>query len=399
MFDLASLKQRRHRTTFLPFAPPMIGPEEKAEVLDTLDSGWLTTGPKTESFERRVAQYVGARYAVAVNSCTAALHLALAVHGIAEGDEVIMPTFTFASTAHVVMYQHARPVLVDIDLSTFNLDPEQVEKAITPQTRAIIPVHYAGQACDLSTILKIARRHNLVVIEDAAHAIGAEYRGRKLGGHGNIACFSFYATKKMTTGEGGMAVLDDPDLAEKLRVLSMYGIGDARRIWKRYAPRGSWFYDIQFLGYKYNMMDLQAALGLHQLAKLDDFIARRARFAAQYADAFADLKEIVLPSVTPEVRTAWHLYSILVRTNLLTVDRDRFIEELKEENIGSSVLFRPLHLHSFYRQALNYENGCFPNSEYAFEHILSLPISPIMTDEDVLDVIAAVRRIVARYRR
>lgn len=399
MSDVGTLEARQPRTEFLPFAPPLIGPEEKAEVLETLDSGWLTTGPRTELFQERLAQYVGARYAVAVNSCTAALHLAVAVHGIGEGDEVIMPAYTFASTGHVVMYQRARPVFVDIDPATFNLDPNRIEDAVTPRTRAIMPVHYAGQPCDLDAIADIARRHRLVVIEDAAHAIGAEYHGRRIGSHGNVACFSFYATKNMTTGEGGMAVLDDAALAERMRVMGMYGISDARRIWKRYAPRGSWFYDIEYLGFKYNMMDIQAALGLHQLARLDGFIARRAHFAAMYAEGFVGLDEIVTPAGGPGMRHAWHLYTIVLRPERLSIDRDAFIETLKAENVGTSVLFRPLHLHSYYQQALNYPEGSFPNSEYAFHHSISLPISPKMSDEDVRDVIAAVRRTVIRHRR
>lgn len=392
------VEARPRRGTFLPFAPPMIGPEEKAEVLETLDSGWLTTGPKTEQFQERLAAYVGARCAVAVNSCTAALHLAVIAHGIVEGDEVIMPTYTFASTAHVVMYQRARPVFVDIEPQTYNMDPGLIEAAITPKTKAILMVHYAGHPCHLDAIYAIAQRHRLLVIEDAAHAIGSESRGRKIGGFGPTTCFSFYATKNLTTGEGGMAVLSDPELAERMRVLGMYGISDARRIWTRYAPRGSWDYDIHELGYKYNMMDLQAALGLHQLAKLEGFIERRAHVAAMYTEAFADLDAVVTPMVRPQVRHAWHLYTMLLRPERLTIDRDRFIEELTAEQIGTSVLFRPLHLHSYYRTTLGYPAGRFPVAEDVFRRAISLPLSPKMRDEDALDVIAAVRRVVSRHQ-
>ncbi len=397
MPELANLEARAPRTAFLPFAPPWIGPEEKAEILDTLDSGWLTTGPKTEQFQQRLAAYIGAGCAVAVNSCTAALHVAVIAHGIGEGDEVILPTYTFASTAHVVMYQRARPVFVDIEAETYNMDPDLIEAAITPKTKAILLVHYAGHPCELDAVYDIAQRHGLAVIEDAAHAIGSEYRGRKIGSFGPTTCFSFYATKNLTTGEGGMAVLNDPDLAERMRVLGMYGISDARKIWGRYAPRGSWFYDIEALGYKYNMMDLQAALGLHQLAKLDRFIERRARIAALYTEAFADLDALATPAVRPDVRHAWHLYTLLLRPERMTIDRDRFIEELTAEQIGTSVLFRPLHLHSYYREALGYPEGRFPVSEDVFGGAVSLPLSPKMSDEDVLDVIAAVRRVVGKH--
>ncbi|MBI4322989.1 MAG: DegT/DnrJ/EryC1/StrS family aminotransferase [Candidatus Omnitrophica bacterium] len=398
MPDVAALDTRPRRTTFQPFAPPLIGPEEKAELLDTLDSGWITTGPKTERFQEQVAQYVGVRCAVAVSSCTAALHLAMVAHDIGEGDEVILPTYTFASTAHVVMYQRARPVFVDSEAQTFNIDPTRLGAAVTPRTKALVIVHYAGHPCDLDAIYAIAKRHRLAVIEDAAHAIGSEYHGRKIGSFGPVTCFSFYATKNLTTGEGGMAMLNDPEMAERMRRLSMYGISDARRIWGRYAPRGSWFYDIQELGYKYNMMDIQAALGLHQLAKLEQFLQRRARFAAMYTEAFADLEEIVRPQAKPEVRSAWHLYSILLQPKRLRISRDQFIEELRTEQIGTSVLFRPLHLHSYYQKALGYPPGSFPVAESLFERTVSLPISPKMSEEDVWDVIAAVRRLVAKYR-
>lgn len=397
MRDVEIVEARPRRATFLPFAPPLIGEEEKAEVLDTLESGWLTTGPKVEQFQERLAQYIGAPCAVATSSCTAALHLALIAHDIGEGDEVILPTYTFASTAHVVLYQRARPVFVDIDPQTYNMDPAGIEGAITPKTKAILVVHYGGQPCDLEAIYAIAARHRLAVVEDAAHAVGSEYRGQKIGSFGPITCFSFYATKNLTTGEGGMAVLHDPDQAERMRVLSMYGIDDARRIWGRYAPRGSWEYDIKTLGYKYNMMDLQAALGLHQLAKLEGFLARRAQIAAHYTEAFANLDAVALPEARPGMRHAWHLYTILLRLDRLTIDRNRFIEELKAEQIGTSVLFRPLHLHSYYRETLGYPEGRFPVAEDVFRRAVSLPLSPKMSDGDVLDVIATVRRIVSRF--
>ena len=377
--------------TFIPFAPPLLGEEEKQEIIDTLESGWITTGPKTEAFEAAICKYVGCGHAVAVNSCTAALHLCLVAAGIGEGDEVIMSPFTFASTGHVVLYQGARPVFVDIDPATYNIDPDLIEEKITPRTRAIMPVHYGGHPCDMDRIAAIARQHDLLVVEDAAHAIGAEYRGKKVGALGNLTCFSFYATKNMTTGEGGMVVADDPELAEKMRVLRMYGISDARRIWKRYAPRGSWYYDIAELGFKYNMMDIQAALGLPQLRKLDDFNARRALFAGIYDEVFEDAPAIQRPTVYPEVRSAWHLYPILLDAR---IDRDATIEELKERNIGTSVLFQPLHLHSYYVRELGDQESRFPVAEEVYRRIVCLPISPRASEEEIRYVAKTIRDLV-----
>ncbi len=391
-------KKREH---FLPFSPPLIGEEEKREMLDTLDSGWITTGPKTERFESLMCQYTGAKHALGVNSGTSALHLALIACDVGEGDEVIIPTYTFASTGHVVLYQKAKPVMVDVDPVTYNMSPSAVEAAITPKTKAILPVHFGGLSCDLDAIYDIARRHKLAVVEDAAHAVGTQYKGRKIGSFGTLTCFSFYATKNMTTGEGGMVVCNDDQLAEKMRVMSMYGISDARRIWKRYAPRGNWFYDISYLGYKYNMMDIQASLGIHQLAKLDTFIQKRTHFAHMYNDAFAHYEEITPPFLPSpqEGKHSHHLYPILLDTQRLTIDRDAFIEELKEYNIGTSVLFIPLHLHSFYKETLNHKEGDFPVSENTFERTIALPISPKMSDADVQDVIGAVGDIIAKHRK
>ena len=373
---------------FIPFAPPLIGEEEKREVVDTLESGWITTGPKTEAFEAAVCEYTGCGHAVAVNSCTAALHLSLVAAGIGEGDEVIMSPYTFASTGHVVLYQRAKPVFVDIDAATYNIDPELIEEKITARTRAILPVHYGGHPCDMDAIAELAAARGLVVIEDAAHAIGAEYRGRSIGALGNPTCFSFYATKNMTTGEGGMVVTDDAGLADHIRVLSMYGISDARRIWKRYAPRGSWVYDIAELGFKYNMMDIQAALGLPQLRRLDEFICRRAHLASIYDQAFADCDAIQRPTVRPEVKPAWHLYPILLDP---AIDRDATIETLKEHNIGTSVLFQPLHLHSFYERELGDQEGAFPIAEDVYRRVVCLPVSPRATDDEIHYVAGTIR--------
>jgi dTDP-4-amino-4,6-dideoxygalactose transaminase len=397
--DGRALEDRDPRTTFLPFSPPLLGPEEKAEVMDTLDSGWITKGPKTERFEREFAAYCGVPHAAALHSCTAALHLALLALEIGSDDEVMVPTMTFASTAHVVAYVGARPVFVDCG-PDFTLSAEQIEARITSRTRAIIPMHYGGQACEMDAILAIARRHSLRVVEDAAHAAGTEYRGKKIGSlESDVACFSFYATKNMTTGEGGMATSWNGELVEQIKVLSMYGIADARRIWQRYAPKGSWWYDILELGYKYNMMDIQAALGIHQLRRLDEFIERRTHLSQMYAQGFADLEAVQLPPDHDRGRHAWHLFPILVQPEKFTIGRERFIEELRAENIGTSVMYVPLHLHTYYRKLLGHEPGDFPTAQYLYERVINLPISPRISDEDVLDVIAAVRRIAKRNRR
>lgn len=376
---------------FIPFAPPLIGDEEKNEILDTLESGWITTGPKTEAFEQAVCAYLGVEYAIAVNSCTAALHLSLVAAGISEGDEVIMSPYTFASTGHVACYLGARPVFVDIDPRTYNLDPAQIEDKLSANTRAIIPVHYGGHPCDMQAIQALARDRDLVVVEDAAHAIGAEYQGKKIGALGNLTCFSFYATKNMTTGEGGMIVTSDEQLAERLRVLSMYGISDARRIWKRHAPKGSWVYDIAELGFKCNMMDIQASLGLPQLKKLDGFIERRTHFSTIFNEVLGDVVGLQLPTVLADVKSAWHLYPVLVPEKC---DRDALIEELKTHNIGTSVLFQPLHLHSYYEKLLGEQEGHFPVAESVYRRVVCLPISPKASEEDIEYVAETVRELV-----
>lgn len=400
--------------SFVSFSPPLIGEEEINEVVDTLKSGWLTTGPKTEKFENEVKEYAGAVHGVAVNSCTAALHLSLKVLDIGPGDGVITSPFTFASTGHVIMYEQARPFLADIERDTFNINPDAVryflETRCTPKgpegrprhietgavIKAIMPVHYGGHPCRMDELMELAREYNLWVVEDAAHALGSTYKGRKIGSIGDITCFSFYATKNLTTGEGGLAATDNKELAERMRILSMYGISDSRRIWDRYAPKGNWVYDVVELGCKYNMMDIQACLGLHQLKKLNDFIARRNENAAVYDTVFEDLEGVSRPVVKDYAGHARHLYPILLDGKRLGIDRDSFIEVLKEKNIGTSVLFIPLHFHSFYRNSLPYSIGDFPITESVFKGVVNLPVSPAIsleTIERVAETIAAIVRI------
>jgi len=376
---------------------PAIGNEEIAAVIEVLKSGWLTTGSRVRDFEQQFARFVGTRHGVAVNSATAALHLALAAVGVGEGDEVIVPTMTFAATSEVVLYLRARPVLVDCRPDTLNIDPAAIAAALTPRTRAIIPVHFAGQPCDSEAILSLARRHDLRVIEDAAHALPACDGARMIGGIGDITCFSFYATKTITTGEGGMATTDNIEWADKMRMLSLHGI--SHDAWKRYSAEGSWYYEIMNVGYKYNLTDLAASIGLEQLKKCRGFAAARRRIAEAYNDGFADLAEIRSPVCRPGVQHAWHLYVIQLELERLSIDRREFIEALRQRQIGASVHFIPLHLHPYYRRTFGYQPEDFANATAVYPRIVSLPIYPNMSDDDIDDVITAVRNIVSIHRR
>jgi dTDP-4-amino-4,6-dideoxygalactose transaminase len=342
------------RTPFLPFHVPDIGEDEIQGVVDTLRSGWLTTGPKTKQFEEDFARYVGSRYAVAVNSCTAALHLALEAVGVTAGDEVILPTMTFAATAEVVRYLNATPVLVDCREDTLNIDPEQIEKVVTSKTKAIIPVHFAGHPCEMETILEIAKTHKLTVIEDAAHALPTRVQGKMVGAIGDISCFSFYATKTITTGEGGMATTENREWAERMRMMSLHGI--SKDAWKRYTAEGSWYYEILAPGYKYNLTDIAAAIGIQQLKKCDAFWRRRQQYAALYREAFTDIPGIIIPPMVEDGQHAWHLYVIQLQLERLRIDRNTFIEILKQQNIGTSVHFIPLHLHPYYRDSFGHRS-------------------------------------------
>jgi len=392
---LASKGGKPVRKTFLPFSLPLLGEEERNELQKTLDSGWITTGPKTRQFEMDFKKYIGSKYAIAVSSCTAALHLSLAAIGVDDGDEVVTTPFTFAATGNVVVHQKAKPVFVDISKQTLNVDPEKIEKKITAKTKAIIPVHFAGQPCDMDEILKIARRRGILVIEDAAHAVGAEYKGEKIGTIGDITTFSFYPIKNITTGEGGMVTTNNKKWADKIRVLSLHGI--TSNAWKRYSSKGSWYYEIMFPGYKYNMTDMQASLGIHQLKKLPKFLESRTKFTKIYDKAFNSIPQIILPRVDKKVKHARHLYTVLLNLKSLRINRDDFIKELYAENIGASVHFIPLHLHPYYKKSFGYKKGDFPNAEYIYERIISLPLYPKMCEEDVHNVIEAVEKIIKYY--
>jgi dTDP-4-amino-4,6-dideoxygalactose transaminase len=382
---------------FIPFHAPEIGDAEISSVVETLRSGWLTTGPKVRKFEADFARYVGCSHAVAVNSGTAALHLALDAIGIGQGHEVIVPTMTFTATAEVVLYFKARPVLVDCEPGTLNLNSNEIEQAITSKTKAIVPVHMAGQPCDMNKILQIAKEYNLKVIEDAAHALPARYQGRTVGCIGDITCFSFYATKTITTGEGGMATTENAEWAERMRVMSLHGI--SHDAWNRYTKEGSWYYEVISPGFKYNLTDLAAAIGVEQLKKCDQFYESRRRIARSYDEAFADLPEIQIPISASNDQHAWHLYIIQLQLERLKIDRAQFIKALSDHNIGTSVHFIPLHLHPFYRDTFAYRPTDFPQASSAFERIISLPIYPSMKEESVDYVIGTVKKLIEEHRR
>jgi dTDP-4-amino-4,6-dideoxygalactose transaminase len=384
------------RESFLPYHRPLIDSDDEQSVLETLRSGWLTTGPKTKRFEQVLAAYTGASHCVAVNSCTAALHLALEAVGVGPGDEVITSPITFASTANVIVHCGATPVFADVEPDTLNIDPDAIDAAITPRTKAIIPVDFAGHPCDLDRILGIARRRGLVVIEDAAHSIGAEYRGRRVGGIADLTAFSFYATKNVTSGEGGALTTNNADWAERAGIMSLHGI--SRDAWKRYGADGYQHWDIVGPGYKYNMPDVAGSLVLSQFGKLDAFRARRAELKRRMDACLRAVPEITLPGERQDVVHAYHLYPIIVRTEALAADRDTIMHAIQRENIGIGIHFRAVHLHPFYTTTFGFHRGLFPHAEYYSDRTISLPLYARMTDRDADDVVAGVQKVIAHFR-
>lgn len=384
------------RKTFLPFSPPCIGEAEIREVIDTLRSSWITTGPKTQLFGQEFARYVGAPDAIALSSCTAGLHAALLALGVGPGDEVITTTNTFAATVNVIEHVGARPILVDVEPDTLNMDPVEVAAAVTPRTKAIIPVHFAGHPVDMDPIIELAKDKNLHIIEDAAHSLPAQYKGRMIGSSENPAVFSFYATKNLTTAEGGM-VTGSPDLVEKIRIIALHGM--SRDAWRRYEKGGSWFYEVVVPGFKYNMTDIQASLGIVQLQRLPEMQKRRREIVKRYHDAFGNEEALQVPVERDNVESAWHLYVLRLNTEVLTIGRDEFIRELADYNIGTSVHFIPVHMHPYYRDKYGFRPHDFPVAYENYTRMLSLPLNPALTDDDVDDVIEAVLDIVRRRRR
>lgn len=381
----------------VPFYRPDIGDEEIAAVVETLRSGWLTVGPRTQEFEAAFAQAVDARHAVAVSSCTAALHLALDALDLKPGDEVITSTLTFTATGASIVHAGGRLVLADVTPDTLNVDPADVARKITARTRAIVPVHFAGHPAPMDELLEMARQHRLTVVEDAAHALPARYRGRPVGSIGDVTAFSFYATKNLTTGEGGMLTMSDGALAERLQTRRLHGM--SRNAWRRYSSEGSWRYDVSYPGFKYNMTDMAAAMGLVQLRRLPGLHRRRQYLAALYTEMLAGLPEVRLLTTRPEVEHAWHLYVVQLQPERLRLHRDAVIEELRAAGVGTGVHFIPLHLHSYYRETFGYRPADLAVASAAAETILSLPLFTLMSDDDVRYVATALRRILQSNRR
>jgi dTDP-4-amino-4,6-dideoxygalactose transaminase len=385
------------RAEFLPITRPMLGEAEKRRVLETLESGWITTGERALELGRAVAALGGARHGVAVNSATGALHLALVALGVGPGDEVITSPYTFAACVSVIEHVGAQPVLAEIEADTLCLDPRAVSAAITPRTRVILPVDYAGHPCAMDTIVALARERGLPVVEDAAHALGASWNGKPIGAFADVTAFSFYATKNLTTGEGGAAVTDDPALAERITLLSLHGM--SHDAWKRYGDSGSWYYEVVAPGFKYNLSDVLAAIGLGQLEHFAEMQALRAARAARYRKVLEGVPEVRTPITRRGAVHAWHLFPIALELERLRCDRAEFARAMRAENIGTSVHFIPIHFHPHYRATLPYREGQFPITENAYRRGLTLPLFPGMSERDVDDVVAAIRKIVAAYRR
>jgi dTDP-4-amino-4,6-dideoxygalactose transaminase len=369
------------REDYLIFGNPLIEEPEIQEVVDTLRSGWLGTGPKVARFEDLFKDYIGSQYALALNSCTAGLHLAMVVTGIRKGDEVITSPLTFCATANAIVHTGATPVFVDVQKDTMNIDPNKIEEAITPRTRAIIPVHFAGRPCDMDAIMDIAKRHDLLVIEDAAHCIEGWYKGKKIGNIGDISCFSFYVTKNIVTGEGGMVTTNKEVWADKIKMYGLHGM--SKDAWNRYSDDGFVHYQVTFPGFKYNMMDIQASLGIHQLKRIDKYLKRRKEIWQKYNNAFYSLP--VTCPLPPEKNTvhARHLYTPLFNIERINKSRDDIQKELHELNIGTGIHFISLHLHDYYRKTYGFKPDDYPNAKFISERTMSLPISPKLSNESV----------------
>ena len=377
---------------FLPFARPSISQEEIDEVVDCLRSGWITTGPRVQQFTNDLQAYLGAKHVLPLTSGTAGLHLALAGLHLKPGDEVITTPLTFAATANTIVIAGGKPVFVDVELDTYNIDVNKIKAAITPKTKAIVPVHYAGLPVDMDAIYSIAKTHNLRVIEDGAHAIGAQYKGKRIGSFGDTQVFSFHPNKNMTTGEGGCVATSDDELAKYISIQRFHGID--REAWNRFSKSGEQHYDVVDTGFKYNMLDIQAALGVCQLKRLDSFIERRTALANRYLDIFANWKELKLPRLPSySIKHALHLFAPLINIEKTGFDRDEFIEKMKALDIGIGFHYDAVHLFSFYRDTFGYQQGDFPNAEYIAERIVSLPMFPDMAYDDQDRVVSAMENI------
>ncbi|MFQ5687114.1 MAG: DegT/DnrJ/EryC1/StrS family aminotransferase [Candidatus Scalindua sp.] len=386
------------RNTFLPFSRPDIGQEEISAVVDVLSSGWITSGPKVQAFEKAFAEYVDSPYALTLSSCTAGLHLATEILDLKPGDEVITTSLTWPATVNMIHLCGGIPVFVDVERNTINLDVSRVEDAITKRTRAIVPVHFAGQSCDLGALREICKGSDIALIEDAAHAVGSEYRGERIGSGKNMAVFSFHPIKNITTGEGGMITTHDKETYERLRLLRFHGVD--KDAWRRYGKAEKEGYDLHLPGWKYNMTDIQAAIGLVQLKRLDKMIERREKLATLYDDLLRDVRELTLPGeVSYPVRHAWHLYTVIVDRDKAGISRDEFMQEMKKLNIGTGLHFLAVHQLSFYRKHYPQPDGLLPETEYLSERIVSLPLYPGMKESDVNDVVVAIKEILHKFKK
>lgn len=381
------------RSEFLPYGHQWIDEEDIAAVAEALRADWITQGPKIEEFEKRVAEYCGAKYAVVVSNGTAALHAACAVAGISPGDEAITTPITFAATANAVTYGGGKPIFADIREDTLNIDPDEIRRRISFRTKAILPVDLAGHPADLEEIMAMAKEKGLIVIEDATHALGAEYKGQKIGGLADMTILSFHPVKHITTGEGGMVLTNNEDFYEKLKIFRNHGIV------RDNLAEGSWYYEIHNTGHNLRITDFQCALGLSQMNKLDFFIERRRDIAARYNDAFAGIEEIIPPIEKDYVKAVYHIYVIQLRTEMLKVGRKEIFEALRAENIGVNVHYVPVHLQPFYRNRYGYKRGDYPKAEQYYDRAITLPIFPKMTDQDIEDVIKAVKRVIKHYSK
>lgn len=382
---------------YIHFAQPLFGTEEKKEVIKAMDSGWVTLGPGTREFEEQFAKYTGAKYAVGLSSCTAALHLALIAAGVGSGDEVITTIFTFAASINPVLILGGKPVLVDIDEKTMNIDEKQIESKITKKTKVIMPMHYGGYPCNMDAIKKIAKKHNLIIIEDAATAIGTSYKDKKVGNIGDMTCFSFHPIKNMSTGDGGMVTTNNKLFAERIMLLRLHGM--SKEAWKRHTAAGSWKYDIVEPGFKYNMTDIQAALGRVQLKRLDGFIKIRKQYAKIFDRELSKIPEITIPIHSEISGTAYNLYTIRIDTKNLTVTRDEIVELLKQEQIGVSVYYIPLYEFSYFQKHLKLKSSDYPQASAVYQSMMSLPLYPKMTLKDVDRVINTLSKIIKKHRK
>ena len=384
-------KPIRTRGKFLVFGAPLIEEPEIEEVVGCMRRGWIGTGPKVHEFEKNFTAFKGSRHAIALNSCTAALHLSMFAAGIRPGDEVITTPMTFCSTINAIIHCGATPVLADCDRETMNILPDKIEKKVTARTKAILPVHFAGRCCDMDPIMEIVRTYDLLVIEDCAHAIESEYHGQKAGRFGDMGCFSFYVTKNVVTGEGGMVITDDDRFAERIKVLALHGM--SKDAWKRFSDEGYKHYQVIHAGYKYNMMDIQAAMGIHQLKRVDKYWGHRQHIWGKYNNAFKDLPCITPSEPEPGTKHAYHLYTPLIDIEKIGKSRDWVLNALTAENIGVGVHYLPVHLHPFYRKTYGWKEGDFPNAEWIGERTVSLPLSAGLNNNDIEDVIKAFRKV------